>query len=230
MIRPIYALRRAPLIAALATVAAMLTAGCSVGSPPAPATGITPTPSASSGSVSGSAPAATPSAAASVAPSASPSGSLPTGWQSCANSAQGFEIGYPAGWHTAELNQEQACQQFHPTAFTIPIDSEYPLTALNAVSTQEAFDPITSGAGDPAYFATLLREPTTVAGRRAVRFEESDKGAGLNPEGTMRYGYVIDRDGREFTVFTIAAPGVPAGEYGDWKVVVDRAVETLRFE
>jgi hypothetical protein len=228
MIRPVSALRRAPLIAALATGAAMLAAGCSVGSPPAPATGTTPIPSASSGSVS--APAASPSSAASVSPSAPPSGSLPAGWQSCANSAQGFEIGYPARWHTAELNQEQACQQFHPTPFTIPIDSEYPLTALNAVSTQEAFDPITSGAGDPAYFATLLREPTAVGGRQAVRFEESDKGAGLNREGTMRYGYVIDRDGREFTVFTIAAPGVPAGEYGDWKVVVDQAVETLRFE
>ena len=43
----------------------------------------------------------------------------------------------------------------------------------------------------------------------------------------MTYGYVIDRDGTEFLVFTMAVPNTI--EYADWKAVVDQAVETLQF-
>ena len=109
----------------------------------------------------------------------------------------------------------------------MPVDGEYPLTALNAVQTPGAFDPAVSGKADP-YAQTLLREETTVRGRRAVRFEESLIGDGMLPVGTLRYGYVIDRDGTEFLVFTIAVPNTI--EYADWKAVVDQAVETLQFE
>jgi hypothetical protein len=109
----------------------------------------------------------------------------------------------------------------------VPVDSEYPLTALNAVQTNEDFDPALSGTVDP-YARTLLREETTVGGRRAVRFEESLIAEGMLPVGTMTYGYVIDRDGTEFLVFTIAVPNII--EYADWKAVVDQAVETLQFD
>jgi hypothetical protein len=139
----------------------------------------------------------------------------------------GFEIGYPADWHTASLNPQQVCQLFDPIAFIVPVDSEYPLTALNAVQTTGAFDPAVSGKADP-YAETLLREETTVGGRRAVRFEESLFQTGIFPVGTKRYGYVIDRDGTEFLVFTIAVPSIV--EYADWKAVVDQAVETLEFD
>jgi len=164
----------------------------------------------------------------SATPSPSQSASLPEGWLSCTNSHDGYEISYPAGWHTASLNAQEVCRQFHPTAFTVPVDSEYPMTGLNAIQTDEVFDPERSGRRDPAYVRTLLREETTVGGRRAIRFEESLIDDGMYPDGTMRYGYVIDRDGREFIIFTFAVP--LEKRYEAWKPMVDQAVETVRFD
>ncbi len=220
--------RPAILIAALALAAV----GCSTASPSAPippATTASPpastaAPPKSAAPTVSSSPSAAPSSTASLAPS--PNASLPSGWTSCSNSHVGFEIGYPAAWYTAELNLRQVCQQFDPMEFTIPVDGEYPLTALNAVQTPDLFDPATSGQADPTA-RMLLREATIVGGRAAVRFEWSLSEAGMLPIDTKRYGYVIDRDGREFTVFTTAIPA-QAG-YEDWKPVVDQAVETLRL-
>jgi hypothetical protein len=219
--------RSSQLVAILAACAAMLLAGCSTASPTVPPSDRQPAASASTGPTAAS--TARPSPTASPSTSASPlqPALLPTGWQSCTNAHEGFEIGYPGGWYTASLNPEQACRQFHPTRFTVPVGGEYTLTALNAVQTPEVFDPSRSGMRDPSV-RTMLREEMTVGGRRAVRFEEALIEAGFYPLGTMKYGYVIDRDGREFAVFTMAVPAET--RYTDWKPVVDLAVETLRFE
>jgi hypothetical protein len=32
---------------------------------------------------------------------------LPAGWSLCTNDARGYSIGYPAGWYTTHLNDEQ---------------------------------------------------------------------------------------------------------------------------
>jgi len=229
MNRPQSAHRRTKLIAVLAAGAAMLTAGCSVGAEPAasaaPLASVSPAATSSASPM----PSRTPSISASLSASPSPSSPafLPAGWASCTNAHVGFEIGYPGDWHTASLNPQQDCQQFHPIAFIVPVDGEYPLTALNAVQTPEAFDPAVSGKVDPSA-QTLLREETSVGGRRAVRFEWSLIQEGILPVGTMRYGYVIDRDGTEFLVFTMAVPNTI--EYADWKVVVDQAVQTIEFD
>lgn len=227
--------RRTQLIATLAAGAAMFAAGCSVGAEPAASATHLASMSPAATSSPSPTPSATPSPATAVppSPSASPSpsapASLPVGWQSCANSHEGFEIGYPADWHTASLNPQQVCGQFDPADFTIPVGGEYPLTALNAVQTQYLFDPGRSGPGNAMCASTVLREPTTVDGRRAVRFEERLGGDLMYADGTMKYGYVIDREGHEFAVFTIAHPGVSASDYAEWKLVVDQAVDTLRF-
>jgi hypothetical protein len=113
--------------------------------------------------------------------------------------------------------------------FTIPVDGEYPMTALNAVQTEYLFDPNRAGPGAEMCASLILREPMIVGGRRAVRYEEQVSGAVMYADGTMKYGYVIDRDGREFAVFTMADPGVSPSEYADWKAVVDQAVDTLRL-
>ena len=222
------------LLAALATAAGVLAAGCSVASEPAPASEAVPTATAATAASSATISATpspttapTPSATFSAAPS--PSASLPRGWKSCSNSAQGFEIGYPEDWYTTQLNPQQACQQFDPMVFTIPVDGEYPLTALNAVQTTGVFDPAVVATADPIDAGTILREQTTVDGRPAVRYEWSINETGHYPAGTMRYGYAIDRDGLEFAVFTMAHPGVSPADYADWKAVVDQAVDTLRF-
>ncbi len=226
MHRPAIASRHVQPFAMPAIVVAILAAACSAASPSASVTGVV----AASTSPS-LVPTASPSPMISPRPSptALPSqpASPPTGWLSCTNAHAGFEIGYPAAWHTAALNPQQACQQFDPLAFEIPVDSEYPLTALYAVQTQDPFDPETSGAADP-FARTLVREDTTVGGRRAVRFEQSIVEAGSYPAGTTSYGYVIDRDGREFRVFTVAVPE-SSGDYETWKTIVDQAVGTVRF-
>jgi hypothetical protein len=231
--------RRVSFLLPALTTAAVLAAGCSVAapsplsSPSAPPSESVPTstPVTAEPSVEiSAAPSPTTSPAPSATTSAAPSAaaSLPSGWKSCTNSVQGFEIGYPADWYTTELNPDQVCQQFHPTEFTIPVDGEYPLTALNAVQTEYLFDPGRSGPGTSCG-SLQMREPTTVGGRPAVRYEENLSGAGMYADGTRKYGYVIDRDGLEFAVFTMADPGVSTGDYAAWKAVVDEAVNTLRF-
>jgi hypothetical protein len=220
------------LLAAVAT-AALVAAGCSAAgssaSPSEPVPTSTPVTAEPSAEISAaSSPTTTPAPSAAISAAPSPAASLPTGWTSCTNSAQAFEIGYPADWYTTQLNPDQVCQQFDPMVFTIPVGGEYPLTALNAVQTEYLFDPGRSGPGTSCG-SLQLREPTTVGGRRAVRYEESLSAAGMYAEGTRKYGYVVDRNGLEFAVFTMADPGVSASDYADWKAVVDQAVETLRF-
>ena len=229
-----HVVRPMSLLVAL-TSAALVAGGCSVGSPSVPASATAPTATASTAVPSATiaaAPSPTNSAAPSAIPSAAPSfaATLPRDWQLCTNSHAGYAIGYPAGWYTTQLNSEQVCQQFDPMPFTIPIDGEYPMTALNAVQTTEAFDLATSATADPLDARTIIREETTVGGRRAVRYEWAITDTGLYPDGTMRYGYAIDRDGREFALFTMANPTVSPNEYADWKAVVDQALDTLRFD
>jgi hypothetical protein len=146
---------------------------------------------------------------------------LPRGWRLCVNTLDGFSVGYPGGWHTTEIRPQEACRQFHPTVFTIPPESEYPLTALN-VGRVEGLP----GRADTIHERVLLWEETTVSGRRAVRSEIESTGEGLHPVGTRWYGYTF-RIGHDLVrVFAAAEPG--ATRYSDWKIVVDQAARTLR--
>jgi hypothetical protein len=152
-------------------------------------------------------------------PSAAKS-SLPHGWKRCVNFPENYSIGYPGTWHTTQIRPEEVCAQFHPSEFTIPPESEYPLTALNArrVGAPPSRD-------DTEFEHTLLWEQTTVGGRRAVRFETSSTGAGLYEAGTRQYGYVLRLGQSLISVHTTAAPG--EARYAAWQTVVDKAVRTL---
>ena len=156
-------------------------------------------------------------------PSPSPSSALPRGWRLCANAHVGYSIGYPEAWYTTALREEEVCSQFHPTAFTIPQGSEYPLTALIT----RPVSALPAAPVDPLFARSLLWEKTSVGAHRAVRFEEEFTGDGLYERGTRRYGFVVDLDGRALTVYTIAVPSTAS--YADWKVVVDQAVRTLEL-
>jgi len=147
---------------------------------------------------------------------------LPPRWRRCVNSVVGYSVGYPGGWHTTRIRPAEACAQFHPTRFTIPANSEYPLTALNVRRV-----PALPSRTDTRYERVLRWEWTTVAGRRAVRYETMSTGEGLYPRGTRWYGYVSRLGGRLFSVHTAAQPG--ERRYRGWKVVVDRAASTLHL-
>jgi hypothetical protein len=144
--------------------------------------------------------------------------STPRGWKRCDNGD--YSIAYPGRWHTTQIRPEEACAQFHPSRFTIPPESEYPLTALNARRVQAP--PSRSGT---AYERTLRWQRTTVAGRPAVRFETVSTGEGLNRAGTRQYGYVIRLGQGLVSVHTTAEPGET--RYAAWKTVVNKAARTL---
>ncbi len=146
--------------------------------------------------------------------------SLPHGWRRCVNSVENYSIGYPGSWHTTQIRPEEVCAQFHPSRFTIPAESEYPLTALNAKRVSAP-----PSRTDTEYERTLLWERTTVAGRPAVRFETSSTGAGMDLAGTRQYGYVIHLGHGLISIHTTAEPGET--RYAAWKVVVNKAARTL---
>jgi hypothetical protein len=178
-------------------------------------------PAATSGMAGASTLVAAPVAAAASAhspPSTAPS--LPHGWRRCVNSVEGYSIGYPGGWYTTQIRPAEVCAQFHPSRFSIPPESEYPLTALNAKRVPAA--PSRTGT---EFERTLLWQRTTVAGRSAVRFETSSTGAGLYQAGTRQYGYVIRLGDGLISVHTTAEPGET--RYRAWKTVVNRAARTL---
>jgi hypothetical protein len=176
-----------------------------------------PPPAVTSASAGSSAPV-TASAGAQSPPATGPS--LPHGWRRCVNSVENYSIGYPGSWHTTQIRPEEACAQFHPSRFIIPLESEYPLTALNAKRV-----PAPPNRTGTEFERTLLWERTTVAGRTAVRFETSSTGAGLYQAGTRQYGYVIRLGHSLISIHTTAEPGET--RYAAWKIVVNKAARTL---
>jgi hypothetical protein len=146
--------------------------------------------------------------------------SLPTGWQRCVNTAENYSIGYPGDWYTTQIRPEEVCAQVHPDRFVIPLESEYPLTALNVQRVTAL-----PSRSSTEFERTMLWQRTTVAGRPAVRFETVSTGAGMDLEGTRRYGYAIRLGHALISVHTAAEPGET--RYADWRKVVNRAVRTL---
>jgi hypothetical protein len=153
---------------------------------------------------------------------------LPENWSLCTNAAAGYSIGYPAGWYTTHPEPEQACQLFDPEPFPIPGGTDFPPPALSVAQTPGSVAEYLQVATDPAFWRTVTREDTTVAGHPAVRIEtEFVASEGESEPGTRSYGYVLDRDGTIVTVFATGLPG-DAG-YSRYKAVADKAVTTLRF-
>ena len=145
---------------------------------------------------------------------------LPRGWKQCVNATANYSIGYPGTWHTTQIRPEEVCAQFHPSRFTIPPESEYPLTALNVRRVSAP-----PSRTDTEYERTLRWEQTTVGGRYAVRFETASTGAGLYQAGTRQYGYVLRLGHGLISVHTTAEPGET--RYAAWKTIVNKAVRTL---
>jgi hypothetical protein len=175
-------------------------------------------PPAAVADTAGSSTPVTASGTAHSPPAAGPS--MPRGWRRCVNSVEDYSIGYPGNWHTTQIRPAEACAQFHPNRFTIPLESEYPLTALNAKRV-----PAPPSRTDTEFERTLSWEETTVAGRHAVRFETSSTGAGQHQAGTRQYGYVLALGPGLMSIHTTAEPGET--RYAAWKIVVDKAAGTL---
>ena len=155
----------------------------------------------------------------------SPTSVVPSGWRLCTNPHVGYSIAYPGDWHTTALRTTEVCSQFHPTSFTIPEFGEYPPTALTVRPTSG----LPTEPTDSIHARTLLWDMTSVGRNDAVRFEEVLTGEGLLPNGTKKYGYVIELKGSAFRVYATWCPGED-DDYADWRTVVDKAVRTLDVE
>jgi hypothetical protein len=158
------------------------------------------------------------------------------GWSTCTNARRGYSIDYPSGWYTTHLRPSQACEYFDPEPFEILEGTEFPPTALFVTITLEPFDTYVEQLTDPAFFDTIRREDTKVAGLEATLIETEATGEGENEPGERRYGYVVDascagnvcvKSGRVLVVLATALPGDE--RYEQFKAVADDAVETVRF-
>jgi hypothetical protein len=159
---------------------------------------------------------------------------LPAGWVRCTNSPLGFSIGYPGTWHTTDvLGGEQdpsyACQWFSPDPFgpegnVVAEGWGYPLE----VGVRGPFDQELQIVLDPEVARILVQEELVVDGHRAVRLEYETL-IDLIADTGLHYEYVIELDPETtLIVHTTATRGVE-GVYEENRIVVDRAVDTLRF-
>lgn len=164
-----------------------------------------------------------------------PQSGPPEGWEECTNTARGYSIAYPGDWHTTDVfdgtpDPANACQWFSPDPFgpqgnVVPEGWAYP---LELVFRQGSFDQVLEERRDPEIADVLLEEELFVKGHRAVRLEMETL-IDLIADTGLHYEYVIEVDAETtLIVHTTATRGV-AGVYADNKVVVDRAVDTLRF-
>ena len=74
----------------------------------------------------------------------------------------------------------------------------------------------------------MKREEIEVGEEEAVLIELESEGEGLEEEGTKLYEYIIDHEGRAFSVSAYAPPD-RLERYAEFQSVIDRAVRTLFF-
>ena len=159
---------------------------------------------------------------------------LPAGWVRCTNSALGYSIGYPGDWHTTDVfdgtpDPTNACRWFSPDPFgpqgnLVPEGWGYPLE----VAIRGPFDAELQQTLDPKVARILEQQDLEVDGHRAVRVEYETLVDVIGEPG-LHYEYLIEFDpDTTMIVHTTATRGI-AGVYEENRVVVDRAIGTLRF-
>jgi hypothetical protein len=169
-----------------------------------------------------------------VVPRPNPPQGIPTGWENCTNAQRGYSIAYPGDWHTTDVfdgspEPANACQWFSPEPFgpdgnQVPEGWAYPLE----VATLGPFEGVVAQVSDPEFADVLVNEEVLVDGHRAVRLEFETVEDPLAEPG-LHYEYVIQVDpDTTMIVHTTATRGI-VGVYAENKVVVDRAVDTIRF-
>jgi hypothetical protein len=175
-------------------------------------------------------------ASRSAAPRPKPPGSqiIPEGWEKCTNTPRGYSIAYPGTWHTTDVfdgapDPANACQWFSPDPFgprgnVVSEGWGYPLE----VAIRGPFDQVREQELDPEIADVMVEEDLFVKGHRAVRVEYETL-IDLIGETGLHYEYLIELDPETtLVVHTTATRGV-TGVYAENKVVLDYAVDTMRF-
>jgi hypothetical protein len=145
---------------------------------------------------------------------------------SCTNEDWGYQVEYPAGWHTNSEGPLPACTLFHPTPIQVPEASEVPLDIAVMFGFQpESLDSLL----DPARVGdrVLRQEETTVGGRRAVIREIEGTGELVLGRGERAYHYFIDLGDDETLIASTQEVGPIA--YTEKQAVLDRMMQSLRL-
>lgn len=132
-----------------------------------------------------------------------------------------FTVGYPADWWINPGDEAPDCRMYHPEPVEVQGESLH--YAVQTYVDDVEFERVTEEEGPDE---TLSREETTVDGQAAVVTETRASGETLAPEGTLRYSYVIDLDGR---ILIAVTHSVGDTDYGRDKALLDRMVSTLQL-
>jgi hypothetical protein len=142
-------------------------------------------------------------------------------WPRCENTALGYSIAYPVGWH-----RDRNCAFFDPTPIEVPENSDFYGAALEVQVAQDSWPNVVRGLTDERFARTVSRRELRVNGRRAVLAEVEATGNGLYDRGYRLYAYVVDVPGRQPVI--VQATRRPGAAWGMRKAVADRAARSLR--
>jgi hypothetical protein len=168
--------------------------------------------------------AESPTVTEAIAPSAS---GAPADWTECSNGAAGYIVSYPGTWFMDSTAPENECRWFARERFELEEGTEPPPVDLMVVPTALSFRRAADIIGESEGDRLVDKQETVLAGYDAVEFESVSTGGAELPEGTQRYGFVLDVGGEGFLVETQT---IEDGQYPANKDVVRQVIPTLRFD
>jgi hypothetical protein len=110
--------------------------------------------------------------------------------QRCTNTAHGFSVSYPEGWHTNSGAVIPACSAFHPDPFEIPEASEMPFEIAITISVEPVAIELLRTTSQ--WEQIVSAERLSIEGREAWRIEARSTGEGLAERGMRTLRYAID--------------------------------------
>ena len=140
----------------------------------------------------------------------------------CTNNKHGFEVAYPAGWHTNDDSVIPACSVFDPNPVQIPRQSELPFEIAISIGVHETkAEELTTTT---QWERVLSTAPVAIAGRQGFRVEVEATGEGLAERGMRTTRYVVDLGGPRTLV---AATHSANRDYAHNSEILRAMVETL---
>lgn len=109
-------------------------------------------------------------------------------------SPDGFAVSYPGDWETNDGEMVAACTMFDPNSFTVPDGTDERVAAITLDLENLPYSTLNDTIDSDR---VLSRDPVTVDGREAVRFEYRADGDGIVPDGTLITSYHIDLESEE---------------------------------
>lgn len=115
--------------------------------------------------------------------------------QTCRAPDAGYQIRYPAGWHTNDPAAGGPCRFFHSEPFALPLEAGATGVTISFATLNVPFDRVVPTGGDAA-MRVHERTDASVAGRRAARVESTPPGEGPDAGAQRTVHLFVDLGGR----------------------------------